>query len=165
MRPVTQNLAGGDDSDSTAVRYERLGRGLLNELRVLIVDDDRIPRRIVANAVTKAGGEPVEAEDGTTGLALYTAAPAILDAAVIDFNLPGLDGVDLVQAMRSLGFAGPVIGITGAASEAQMNAWVLAGCDEVLEKGCSMAELVTELAAAHRRRLNRSLFRRQSDIS
>ncbi|MBA3312819.1 MAG: response regulator [Planctomycetota bacterium] len=135
-----------------ASHEERLGRGPLSGMRVLVVDDDRVPRRIIANAVAKAGGEAVEAEDGTAGLALFSAAPAAFDATITDFVMPGLDGADLVHAMRALGFAGPLIGMSGTASAAQIIAWKLAGCDEVLEKGISMAELVNELAAVCRRR-------------
>jgi DNA-binding response OmpR family regulator len=123
-------------------------------LRVLVVDDDRLPRRFVSAAVSKAGAEPIEADDGTAALELCSAATSAFDAVVMDFVMPGLDGADLVQALRAVGFAGPVIGLTGAASDAQTAAWIASGCDEVLPKGCTMTELVTELAAAYRRRRN-----------
>ncbi|HEX6985956.1 MAG TPA: response regulator [Planctomycetaceae bacterium] len=138
-------------------------RGPLSGLRVLVADDDRIPRRMVAVAVARAGGEPTEAEDGAAALALVSSAPEAFDAAVLDFVMPGLDGADLVTALRAIGFAGPVIGITGAASDAEATAWVAAGCDEVLPKGCPMMELVVELAAAYRRRRNGyGTFRRKA---
>lgn len=151
MRQVVKSHA---NTSHEAQPNESLGHGPLSGMRVLVVDDDRVPRRIVANAVSKAGGESVEAEDGADGLSLYSATPEAIDAVVVDFLMPGLDGVDVVQMMRSLGFNGPVIGMTGTASEAQINAWILAGCDEVLEKGVAMTELVIELAAAYRRRRN-----------
>jgi len=129
-------------------------RGPLTGLRVLVADDDRIPRRLVSSAIARAGGESVEAEDGVAVLALVAAADAVFDAIVLDFVMPGMDGVDLVQAVRVLGFSGPVVGYSGSVSEAQQASWVAAGCDEVLPKGCAMTELVTELAAAYRRRSN-----------
>lgn len=132
---------------------------------MLVIDDDRIPRRMIANAIAKAGGGSVEAEDASSGLALYTAAPTTFDAALVDFNLPGVDGADLVRVMRELGFAGPIIGITETTSEAQVSAWVQAGCDKVFEKDVSMAELVQELAAAYRRCRNRTRFRPRLDGS
>jgi DNA-binding response OmpR family regulator len=129
-------------------------RAPLAGLRVLVVDDDRVPRRIVSAAVMRAGGEPIEAEDGADALAMCSAAGMAFDAAVIDFMMPGLDGADLASALRSLGFGGPIIGLTGTASDAQQVAWVAAGCDEVLPKGCPITELVVELAASFRRRRN-----------
>ncbi|HEX6983812.1 MAG TPA: response regulator, partial [Planctomycetaceae bacterium] len=75
-------------------------------VRVLVADDDRIPRRIAAAAVLRAGGEPVEAEDGVAALALWAAGgltrPAF-DAALLDFVMPGLDGADLIRTLRDLG--------------------------------------------------------------
>jgi two-component system OmpR family response regulator len=126
-------------------------QGPLAGLRVLVADDDRIPRRIVSSAVARAGGETVEAEDGAAVLAIINTA---VDAVVLDFVMPGMDGADLVRALRVVGFSGPVVGYSGSASEAQQAAWIAAGCDEVLPKGCAMTELVTELAAAYRRRAN-----------
>jgi two-component system OmpR family response regulator len=129
-------------------------RGPLSGLRVLVADDDRIPRRIVASAVARAGGDSIEAEDGAAALALISVADAAVDAVVLDFVMPGMDGADLVRALRVLGFSGPVLGYSSSVSEAQQATWVAAGCDEVLPKGCAMTELVTELAAAYRRRSN-----------
>jgi two-component system OmpR family response regulator len=119
---------------------------------VLVADDDRIPRRMVSSAVARAGGESVEAEDGAAVLAIISVTNAAVDAVVLDFVMPGMDGADLVRALRVVGFSGPVLGYSGSASEAQQAAWIAAGCDEVLPKGCAMTELVTELAAAYRRR-------------
>ena len=137
-----------------------ISRGPLSGLRVLVADDDRIPRRIVSNAIARAGGESVEAEDGAAVLEIVSIADAAVDAVVLDFVMPGMDGADLVRALRVIGFKGPVVGYSGSVSDAQQAAWVAAGCDEVIPKGCSMIELVTELAAAYRRR--RQVFRRKA---
>lgn len=133
----------------------------LSGVRVLVADDDRIPRRIAVAAVVAAGGIPVEAADGPTALAVWSSkmgTPAF-EAAVLDFVMPGMDGADLVRALRALGYKGTVLGLTAAATEAQIDAWIAAGCDEVLPKGCSTAELVTELVAAYRRRRNGFRFK------
>lgn len=129
-----------------------ISRGPLSGLRVLVADDDRIPRRIVSNAIARAGGESVEAEDGAAVLEIVSIADAAVDAIVLDFVMPGMDGADLVRALRVIGFRGPVVGYSSSVSDGQQAAWVAAGCDEVLPKGCAMIELVTELAAAYRRR-------------
>ncbi len=154
----------GSDVADRELANERPGGSpqLLAGLRVLVADDDRIPRRIASAAVSAAGGTPVEASDGPTALALWAttgpAAPAF-DAAVVDFQMPGMDGADLVGALRSLGFKGAALGLTATASDAQIDAWIAAGCDDVLPKGCRTSELVTELAAAHLRRRNRFRFK------
>lgn len=160
MKPSAPFAAAEDRTVHETI--ERASHRPLHGLRVLVVDDDRIPRKIVADAVVAAGGEPIEADDGAAGLAVFNTAPRPVDAVVVDYLMPGLDGVDLVRLVRTLGFAGPIIGLTGAASEAQVTAWILAGCDEVLEKGLSMTELVAELAAVHHRRRRQNAFRHSS---
>jgi CheY-like chemotaxis protein len=155
-RERSSDTAGVEDRT-----HEASKRLPLSGVRVLVADDDRIPRRIASAAVVAAGGIPVEAADGPTALAVWSSkmsGPAF-EAAVIDFVMPGMDGADLVQALRSLGFKGAAVGLTAAATDAQIDAWVAAGCDEVLPKGCSTGELVTELVAAHRRRQNGFRFK------
>ena len=157
MKPASRSVAANDRAESAP--HRRMSHRSLQGLRVLVVDDDRVPRKVVAHAVTSAGGEPIEAEDGAAGLAVFNTAPRPVDAVVVDYLMPGLDGVDLVRLVRTLGFTGPIIGLSGTASEAQVNAWILAGCDRVMEKGLSMAKLVAELAAVHQRRRRQNAFR------
>ena len=76
------------------------GPDLLAGRRILIVDDNATLRRLLAAQVTPRGAVPVLAAEAAEALAqLDTGGPFAL--AVIDRNLPGPDGLALVQAIRA----------------------------------------------------------------
>ncbi len=72
-------------------------------LTVLVADDSRIDRRIVASILEGRGHRVLAAGDGTSALALFReneGTGVVFDAAVLDFQMPGLGGEDLAQALR-----------------------------------------------------------------
>jgi len=72
----------------------------VSKLRILIVDDSPTMRRILVNTVIKAGFSDVkEAEDGKDGLAKLLAGE--YDLLMTDWNMPNMNGLELVQAVRT----------------------------------------------------------------
>ncbi|MFC5381090.1 response regulator [Aquipuribacter nitratireducens] len=70
----------------------------------LVVDDSRAMRRIVSAIVGPLGFTPVEADNGASALAeleRLTAEGTVPALACIDWNMPVMDGLQLVQAVRS----------------------------------------------------------------
>ena len=67
--------------------------------RVLTVDDSRTMREMVGFTLRKAGFEVREAEDGKTALAVLKGTP--VDVVITDLNMPNLDGVGLIRALRA----------------------------------------------------------------
>jgi DNA-binding NtrC family response regulator len=81
------------------------------EPRVLIVDDDRMFRRVVAHGLEEAGLR-VEHDDGTGDVPsrVIAAAP---DVVLLDLNLPGRDGLDILRALTEVRCDARVIMVTG----------------------------------------------------
>lgn len=67
--------------------------------RVLTVDDSRTMREMLAFTLRKAGYEVQEAEDGQKALGLLRTQPA--DVVITDLNMPVMDGVALIRALRA----------------------------------------------------------------
>ena len=66
--------------------------------RVLVVDDDPLIRRSLAEALAEDGFDVTVAEDGERALAaLHAAAP---DVVLSDVRMPGLDGLALLDVLR-----------------------------------------------------------------
>jgi len=67
---------------------------------ILVVDDSTTMRQMVAFTLTSAGHEVVEAPDGNKALAV--AKQRKFDLVITDVNMPGMNGIDLVQNLRGL---------------------------------------------------------------
>src|SRR5688500_11451037 len=67
--------------------------------RILVVEDERKVRRGVEQGLQSAGHEVATAATGNEGLRLATAES--FDCLVLDWMLPGRDGVDVVRALRA----------------------------------------------------------------
>ena len=67
--------------------------------RVLVVDDDRTVREVVASYLGAYGHEVAEAGDGEQALRLVRERPA--DLVVLDLMLPGIDGLEVCRRLRA----------------------------------------------------------------
>ena len=67
--------------------------------RVLTVDDSRTMREMVAFTLRQAGYEVQEAEHGQAAIAVLKTSPA--DVIITDLNMPVMDGVALIRALRA----------------------------------------------------------------
>ena len=69
-------------------------------MQALVIDDSRAMRRIVAKILRDAGFETLEAEDGQQALAVL-AEGARPELACIDWNMPVMNGLEFVTAVRA----------------------------------------------------------------
>jgi two-component system chemotaxis response regulator CheY len=67
---------------------------------ILVADDSPSMRQVLSGALTRAGYEVLEAGDGAEAIEQVRQG-AHPDLALIDFNMPGLDGLDVVRALRN----------------------------------------------------------------
>jgi two-component system, chemotaxis family, chemotaxis protein CheY len=69
-------------------------------MKALVVDDSRVMRAIVSRVLVDCGYEVAEARHGREALA-YLQAHADTGLAVIDWNMPEMNGLELVRAVRA----------------------------------------------------------------
>jgi len=100
--------------------------------KVLVVDDSKGVRQLVAAVLSSQGYEVTVGRNAEEGLQLLEAGT--YDAVVVDFSMPGPDGVELVSAVRRRLPALPVIMVSAVATaDDQSRAWE-AGVDAYLDK-------------------------------
>ena len=68
-------------------------------MRALVVDDSRAMRLILARVLREHGCEVLEAGDGRQALEVLASQP-LPDVALVDWNMPVMNGLELVEAVR-----------------------------------------------------------------
>ena len=66
----------------------------------LVVDDSSVMRRILQRIVGKLGFSAYEAGNGREALDLLAEIPTVPDVALIDWNMPVMDGLELIRNVR-----------------------------------------------------------------
>jgi two-component system OmpR family response regulator len=117
--------------------------------RILCVEDDATTADYIAGGLADAGYEVDVANDGDTGLA--RASDGHYDAIVLDRMLPGLDGLSVVTALRSVGVATPVVMLSALASLDERVRGLRAGSDDYITKPFALTELLARIEAVQRR--------------
>jgi diguanylate cyclase (GGDEF)-like protein len=117
---------------------------------VLIADDDAGTRLLVSAAVERLGHRCTVAEDGTKAWRLYR--DEMPDVVITDWQMPGMDGTELAEAIRGHNAApyAYVVVLTGAADEEAARRTMEVGADDLLLKPLDVAQLERKLIAAGR---------------
>ena len=70
-------------------------------LRAIVVDDSRAMRLILRRIVGQLGFDVIEAEDGQAALAALAEADEVPDLALVDWNMPNMNGLEFITAVRA----------------------------------------------------------------
>ena len=116
-------------------------------MRALVIDDSRAMRAIIRNTLTELGIEVVEAGDGREGLEQLRKAPGT-DLVLVDWNMPGMNGLDFIKAVRADRAYAPVriMMVTAETEQGQLIRALEAGADEYLMKPFTSDILVAKLS-------------------
>ena len=116
----------------------------------LIVEDDEVNARYVAEGLRDSGHEATVCTDAAAGLGL--AMGRHWDVIILDRMLPdGVDGLSILEAMRSAGRKTPVIVLSALAALDERVRGLKAGGDDYLAKPFALPELAARIAALVRR--------------
>lgn len=111
---------------------------------VLLVDDDPTILLLLAKIVSSRGWEPLLARSGQEALSWIHRA----DVVVTDFSMPGMDGLEVLGAIRERDDALPVILVTGNCSERLFELAMDAGAYRCLGKPFELAQLTEAIGSA-----------------
>jgi DNA-binding NtrC family response regulator len=104
--------------------------------KILVIDDEQGIRDLLDTLLSRKGYDVVVAENGRKGLEVFRRER--LDVVVLDLKMPGMDGLTVLQQVRSLNPGQPVIILTGAGTaEAEQQVRAL-GVMEYVEKEFSL---------------------------
>lgn len=118
-------------------------------MRVLLVDDDRELTGILELALRRAGFEALIAHESPTALRRYDLDHP--DIVILDINLGGWNGLDLLQELRRSARRVPILMLTALDSEDDRIRGLELGADDYLVKPFSHRELLARVRAHLRR--------------
>ncbi len=119
-------------------------------MRIVLIEDNEMLARGVGNALRDLGHAVDWLADGAEGDTFLATQGG--DLAIVDINLPGMSGVELVRALRRRRDSMPVIMLTARSETADRVGGLDAGADDYLVKPFAMAELAARVRALARRR-------------
>jgi signal transduction histidine kinase len=120
--------------------------------KILVIDDEDGFCQVINRSLAKEGFEVVVASDGKTGVSL--AAETLPDLIVCDLNMPGMDGYEVLTALRldpKLADI-PLIFLTGEDHPSQVRHGMNLGADDYLIKTVGLADLLGAIRVRLRRR-------------
>lgn len=118
-------------------------------MRVLVIEDEVQLTRHVTRALERHGHQPSVRHDGADGL--RAALSEIPDLIVLDLNLPGLDGLSVLEKLRHAKCPARVLILTARGDVEHRVKGLKAGADDYLGKPFSMDELIARIEALGRR--------------
>lgn len=121
-------------------------------MRILIAEDEPISRLALEATVPQWGFIPVTVANGEDALARLTAPGDAPPMAILDWMMPGMDGVDVCRAVRSsmLPVAPYIVILTTRTEQSDIIAGLQAGADDYVRKPFDRIELQARLQVGMR---------------
>jgi PAS domain S-box-containing protein len=113
----------------------------LHGRRILIAEDDQSNFILLQHILLKTNAEVVRAADGLEVLELLD-SDASVDLILLDIKMPKMDGMEVIQKIRSRGLTLPVIAQTAFAMQDDLTKCLLAGCNDYVVKPINAPELL-----------------------
>lgn len=117
--------------------------------RILLVEDEAYLAQMIARVLGEEGYTAETVGDGRSGLALALTEP--FDLLIVDWMLPGLDGIQLVRRLRAAEVGVPVLMLTARGQIEDRVEGLDAGADDYLTKPFALPELLARVRALTRR--------------
>ncbi|TWU58736.1 Chemotaxis protein CheY [Rubripirellula tenax] len=116
----------------------------MSSQKVLLVDDSGVMRKIIVRALNAISiTDVVEAADGAEALKLFNSDSFGL--VLTDWNMPNMNGLELLTAIRATGSKVPVIMITTEAEQGRVLQAIQAGASNYLVKPFEQETLLNKL--------------------
>jgi DNA-binding response OmpR family regulator len=114
-------------------------------IRVLLVEDDRVTATLIQHRLVREGFEVMDFLNGED--AFRWASDASFDLAILDVNVPGLDGFEILERIRAIPRLAhvPTIMLTGLGREADVVRGLELGANDYMLKPFSPAELLARV--------------------
>jgi FixJ family two-component response regulator len=143
--PALQAFSSNGASVRDVARPRRFDTGAAT---VFIVDDNSAVREAMRDLFHENGYRVEAFADGSSFLDCYSAGRK--ECVVIDVQMPGMSGIELIERLRSSGYDNPVIVVSGNATVQTAVRAMKAGATDFIEKPVRSAGLLASVERALR---------------
>lgn len=117
--------------------------------RLLVIEDEPTLARLLTYNLTQEGYEVGTEDHGTAGF--EKASREAFDLILLDLMLPGMNGLDILNKLRTQGVMTPIIILTAKNGEAEVVQGLKSGADDYITKPFGVSELLARVDAVLRR--------------
>jgi len=120
---------------------------MVENMKILIVDDSSVMRKVIKAAADVLDLETEEAQDGLEALNILAEGYQDIDLVLLDWNMPGKTGFDVLQEIKGNDIYKeiPVMMVTTEGHKSSIVAAVRAGADNYLVKPFTVDELESKI--------------------
>ncbi len=119
--------------------------------KILICEDEDVIRDFVVINLERAGYDVTDVANGEDALAVFDKHGGDFDIALLDINLPGIDGFSVCKQLRKKSATLGIIMLSAKTQEMDKVGGLMLGADDYVTKPFSPSELVARVDAIHRR--------------
>jgi DNA-binding NtrC family response regulator len=139
-------------------------RGARKSTKVMVVDDDRYVLDLLSEFLSDEGYDVSTAESGETAIERQESAP--VDIALIDFRLPGIDGLETIRRIGRISANTVTIIMTGFPTLDSSIAALRLGASDYIVKPFKLEEVSSSMKKAEdKRRIRREMLQLQQRVA
>lgn len=132
---------------------------ILDRVKILVIEDDAKTAQAIRRGLEAEGYEAFVARTGEEGF--FQVNDGAFDLIVLDWMLPGRDGIEILKALRSRGAKPPVLLLTARDTVEDRVTGLDGGADDYLVKPFAFAELLARIRALLRRTAQEDVLLKQ----
>jgi len=116
-------------------------------LRILCAEDNTMIGELLIKYLSAAGHAAEHVADGFEAWEKISAGLGCFDVLITDHQMPGLNGLELVELLRQANYRGRIVVHSGAVGAEETASYRALGVDAIVAKAASTAELLSAVEA------------------
>lgn len=123
-----------NSTEAEVPTYEVSGSRGLENVSILFCEDSDTVATLVRLVLEREGATVTHAENGKKGIDIFSKSGEDFDLVITDIQMPVMDGFGVAEALRTAGWAKPIIALTAFATEHDADKCFVSGCSHYITK-------------------------------
>ncbi|HBN76564.1 MAG TPA: hypothetical protein DD473_12250 [Planctomycetaceae bacterium] len=134
------------DNESDSGKRKREHQTLLEESKILLVEDGADNRKLICFILEGQGAEVITLNNGQEAIDWLTnSANSLPDVILMDMQMPVVDGYEATRQLRKIGLKIPILALTAHALPEEIDRCMSAGCNRFASKPIDRDQLITDI--------------------